>query len=154
MMPAEGKRRVFLDASVLVAAAGSPSGGSALVIEVCQGQRFAAVCSQRVLLEAQVNIRNKLPAEAMVRFYQILAALSPTVVPPTTTAEEASYAAWVAPKDAHVIAAAVQSGADYLLSLDRKHLVNDQARSAGLPFLVLMPGEFIQQVLADSTHKG
>ena len=150
-MLAEGKRIVFLDASVLVAAAGSPSGGSALVIEVCRGQRFAAACSQRVLSEAQINIRGKLPAEAMVRFYQLLAALSPALVPPTTAAEEAKYAAWVAPKDAHVIAAAVQSGAAFLLSLDRKHLVNDEVRRAGLPLQVLTPGEFIQQILADSS---
>ena len=150
-MSAEGKRIVFLDASVLVAAAGSPSGGSALVIEVCGGQRFAAACSQRVLSEAQINIRGKLPAEAMVRFYQFLAALSPALVPPATAVEEAKYAAWVAPKDAHVIAAAVQSGAAFLLSLDRKHLVNDEVRSAGLPLQVLTPGEFIQQILADSS---
>lgn len=152
MTPAEAKHIVFLDASVLVAAAGSPSGGSALVLEVCGGQRFAAVCSQRGLLEAQVNIRSKLPAEALVRFYQLLAALSPTLVPPVTAAEEAEYASLVASKDAHVIAAAVQSGADFLLSLDRKHLVNNQVRAAGLPFQVLTPGEFIQQILADSSR--
>ena len=127
-----------------------PFGGSALVIEVCKGQRFAAVCSQRVLQEAQLNIRNKLPVEAMARFYQLLAALSPAPVPLVTAAEEARYAAWVAPKDAHVIAAAVQSGVNFLLSLDRKHLVNEVVRGAGLPFQVLTPGEFIQQILADS----
>ena len=149
-MPAESKRIVFLDASVLVAAAGSPSGGSALVIEVCGGQRFAAACSQRVLLEAQINIRSKLPTEAMVRFYKLLATLSPALVPPATASEEAKYAAWVASKDAHVIAAAVQSGAAFLISLDRRHLVNDQVRSAGLPLQILTPGEFIQHILADS----
>jgi hypothetical protein len=42
------------------------------VIEVCGGKRLAATCSQRVLLEAQVNIRGKLPTEAMMRFYKIL----------------------------------------------------------------------------------
>jgi predicted nucleic acid-binding protein len=147
MMAAEGKRRVFLDASVWVAAAGSPSGGSSLVLEVCQGQRFAALCSQRVLLEAQVNIRSKLPTEALVRFYQSLAALSPLLCPPTTSDQDARYASWVAPKDTHVIAAAVHSEAHFLLSLDRKHLVNDQVRSAALPFMLLTPGEFIQQIL-------
>lgn len=147
MTAAEDKRRVFLDASVWVAAAGSPTGGSALVLEVCQGHRFAAVCSQRVLLEAQVNIRSKQPAEALVRFYQSLAAVSPVLSSPPAVDEEARYTAWVAPTDAHVIAAAVQSEAHFLLSLDRKHLVNDQVRQAGLPFQVLTPGEFIQQIL-------
>ncbi len=52
--------RVFIDASVFIAAAGSASGGSALVLDLCQGRRYAAVCSQRVLLEAQTNIREKL----------------------------------------------------------------------------------------------
>jgi predicted nucleic acid-binding protein len=149
MTPA--KRRVFLDGSVLVAAAGSPSGGSALVIEICRGQRFAAICSQRVLLEAQINIRSKLPTEAMVRFYQLLAALSPMLIPPTTAEDEARYTAWIAAKDAHVIAAAVHGGTDFLLSLDRKHLVNDRMRSAGLLFQVLTPDEFIQQIFADSS---
>lgn len=148
-MSTQDKRLVFLDASVLVAAAGSPTGGSALVLEVCQGQHFSALCSQRVLLEAQTNIRRKLSAEAMIRFYQTLAALSPKLTPSSTTAEEARYTAWVAPKDAHVIAAAVQDGAHFLLGLNRKHLVNELVRSAGLPFQVLTPGEFIQQILAD-----
>ena len=56
----EAKRALaFLDASVMVAAARSPMGGSALAMDVCRGRRFPAALSARVLLEARVNIAQK-----------------------------------------------------------------------------------------------
>lgn len=73
---------VFLDASVLVAAAHSPSGGSAVAMEVCQRGRFRAAITPRVLLEARYNIAEKFGDADLVRFYQQLAALDPEVVPP------------------------------------------------------------------------
>lgn len=141
---------VFIDASVLIAAAGSESGGSALVPDICQGSRYRALCSQRVLMEAQVNLRNKFPENTRARFYRLLAALSPVIAPPVSADAEAPYHDLVTRKDAHVIASAVQGNAAVLVSLDRKHMVNDAVRNAGFPFQVLTPGEFIQAVLRQS----
>jgi len=138
---------VFIDASVWIAAAGSPTGGSALVLDVCGGRRFTSLCSQRVLQEAQTNIRDKLPVEALVRFYKLLATVSPAIISPVTSEEESRYSSIVAEKDAHVVAAAVRGGAAYLVTLDRKHLANDETRGAGLPIQILLPGEFISLVL-------
>jgi predicted nucleic acid-binding protein len=146
-MPGDTRVRIFIDASVWIAAAGSPTGGSSLVLEICSGSRYVALCSQRVVLEAQTNIRAKLPTAALVRFYNLLAATSPQIVSSATSDDEAQYNWLVTPKDAHVIAAAVRGGARFLLSLDRKHLANDHVRGADLPFQVLTPGEFIQQFL-------
>ena len=144
-----GRIAVFVDASVRIAAAASPTGGSSLVLEVCRGKRFAAICSQRVLLEAQQNIRDKMTTHEMVRFYQLLATASPSQVSPITAEAEAQYAEIVGPKDAHVVAAAVHGGAVFLVTLDRKHLANDRVRAAGLPLEALTPGEFIQRILAE-----
>ena len=141
------KESVFIDASVWIAAAGSPTGGSSLVLEICCGQRFRALCSQRVLQEAQTNIRAKLPVEALVCFYRLLAAAEPGIVSPVAPDEEVQYGGIIAEKDAHVVAAAVREGAAYLVTLDRKHLANDETRRAGLPFQILLPGEFINLVL-------
>ncbi len=149
MIPSDARALVFIDASVWIAASGSPAGGSSLVLDICCGKHFAALCSQRVLLEAQTNIRNKLSTEALVRFYQLLAVLSPASVPPVSPEDEARYLSITSPKDAHVIASAVAGGATYVITLDRKHLANEQVRAAGLPFRVLLPGEFIHFVLAD-----
>jgi predicted nucleic acid-binding protein len=143
MTDAGAKAGVFIDASVWIAAAGSPTGGSALVLEICLGRRFRALCSQRVLLEAQTNIRDKLPVEMLARYYQLLAAISPDIVSPISQEEETHYGSIVAAKDAHVLAAAVRGGAAYLVTLDRRHLANANVRAAGLPIQILLPGKFI-----------
>jgi predicted nucleic acid-binding protein len=142
------KADVFIDAAVWIAAAASPSGGSSLVLDNCRGRRFTALCSQRVLQEAQVNIRDKLPVEALVRFYKLLANVSPAIISPATPEEELLYHPTIAAKDAHVVAPAVRGGAAYLVTLDRKHLANDEVRTAGLPVQILLPGEFIRLVLS------
>jgi predicted nucleic acid-binding protein len=147
-----GRISVFVDASVWIAAAASPTGGSSLVLEVCTGKSFAVICSQRVLLEAQQNIRDKMTTREMVRFYQLLAAASPFQVAPVTAETEAQYAEITGPKDAHVVAAAVRGGAAFLVTLDRRHLANDRVRAAGLPLEALTPGEFIRLILAE--HPG
>ena len=136
----------FLDASVLVAASRSPSGGSALVMEVCQGRRFRAALSARVLLEARVNIAEKFGEAELVRFYQQVAALDPEMVPPPPLERLARCASIVGSKDAHVLAAALECGAGYLLTLDRRHLITPTVQSAGLPVSVVMPGDFIKEV--------
>lgn len=139
--------RVFIDASVFIAAAGSPSGGSALALDICQGRRYTAVCSQRVLLEAQTNIRDKLPREALARFYRLLAASSPELVTPAIDDEIARCAEFIALKDAHVVASAIKGAAAYLITLDRKHLANEMVRAAGLAFQIMTPGDFLQQAI-------
>ena len=141
------KEGVFIDASVWIAASDSPSGGSSLVLEICGGRRFYALCSQRALQEAQTNIRAKLLVEALVRFYRLLAAVEPGIVSPVAPDEEVQYSSIIAEKDAHVVAAAVRGGAAYLVTLDRKHLANAAVRGAGLPIQILLPGEFISLVL-------
>ena len=141
------KEGVFIDASVWIAAVGLAGGWFGARAGNLRGRRFYALCSQRVLQEAQTNIRAKLPVEALVRFYRLLAAAEPGIVSPVAPDEEVQYGGIIAEKDAHVVAAAVRGGAAYLVTLDRKHLANAETRRAGLPFQILLPGEFINLVL-------
>jgi predicted nucleic acid-binding protein len=84
----------------------------------------------------------------MARFYRLLAATSPSLVLPVASEAEAQYVEIVGTKEAHVVAATVQGGAAFLITLDRKHLANDRVRASGLPLEVLTPGEFIRLILA------
>jgi predicted nucleic acid-binding protein len=144
----DARAGVFIDASVWIAVSGSPTGGSLLVLDICRGRRFTALCSQRVLQEAQVNIRDRLLVEALIRFYRLLADVSPAIISPVTPEEGASHSGIIAAKDAHVVAAATRGGAAYLVTLDRKRLANDEVRQADLPVQMLLPGEFISLVLS------
>ena len=137
---------VFLDASVLVAASRSPSGGSALALEVCCGRRFRAALSARVLLEARVNIAEKFGEGELVRFYQQVASLDAEMVSPPSPERLAQCASLVGEKDAHVLAAALACGAGYLLTLDRRHLITEAVQSAGLSVRVVTPGDFLRGI--------
>jgi len=141
-----GKKKVFLDASIFVAAAGSASGGSSLILEVCRGLRFSAVTTRRILLEAQRNIRKKLPSEAALRFYKEIAKLNPEIIGPTTEEKLSRYNDIIALKDRHVLASALESKATFLITLDRKHFQAESIRQANLPITIMTPKEFLELV--------
>ena len=137
---------VFLDACILMAAAHSPSGGSALVIEVCQGRRFKAAVTVKVLLEARLNIAEKFDEADLIRFYQLLAALDPEMIPLPATEKLDQYKSLITQKDVHVLAAALQCGADYLITLDRRHLITPLILAAGLAIKIMTPGDFLKEI--------
>src|SRR5215216_592587 len=110
---------LFFDASCLVAAAGSPSGGSWFLLSLCRRGFLSGALSQAVRLEAERNILDKLPELAWSR-YQLLMAQTPlTVVPLPSPAQLRRWHDAVGEKDAHVLAAALAAEAAYLLTLDR-----------------------------------
>ena len=139
--------RPFLDASVWIAAAGSPTGGSAMVLAWCRQGHAKPVGSQRVLLEAERNIRNKLGDEALLQFYREVAALDLELVEPPTAQEIAAQSQIIDPKDAHVLAATLKGGVEVLLTLDRKHLLTPSLLKAHLPFQIMTPGDFLRRLV-------
>jgi len=143
------KAKLFIDACVFIAASGSPQGGSSSVLELCKRDRFRAVCTRLVLLEAERNIHRKLGAEALLRFYQGLAELDPTLEALPPPEELAACEAIVGEKDAHVLAAALKSGAAFLLTLDRRHFMTEKVRNAYLDLDVMTPGDFLRKLLEE-----
>ncbi|MBC8386505.1 MAG: PIN domain-containing protein [Actinobacteria bacterium] len=141
-----GKKKVFLDASIFVAASGSASGGSSLILEVCKGIRFSAATTRRILLEAQRNIRRKLSSEALIRFYKEIAKLNPEIIRPPTKERLSKYDDVIALKDRHVLVSALESKATFLITLDRKHFQTETIRQANLPIIIMTPKEFLEMV--------
>ena len=142
----DGQARLFLDASVLIAAAGSKTGGSALILELCRHRKARVVSSRLVLLEAERNIRTKLGRDALLRFYQEIASLDLELIETPTQDEIADQIQIIDRKDAHVLAAAVKGHVKFLLTLDRKHFMSSKVRHAGLPFQIITPGEFLSSL--------
>ncbi len=134
---------LFLDASVLIAAAGSRTGGSALILELCRHRKAKAKTSHLVLLEAERNIRAKLGPDVLLRFYQEIVSIDIELVETPTPHEIAAQRRIIDPKDAHVLAAAVKGDVAFLLTLDRKHFISPKVIQAGLPFQIMTPGDFL-----------
>jgi predicted nucleic acid-binding protein len=140
--------RLFLDASVLIAASGSPDGGSALVLEICRAGLATPVLTRLVLREAERNIQEKLNREALIRFYRLIADLEAELVPIPDVEDLQAASQVVSEKDAHVLAGARAGGATHLITQDRRHFLKPDQRAAMLPILACTPGEFLQALLA------
>ena len=139
---------LFFDASCLIAAAGSPAGGSGFLLSLCGREFLCGTVSQLVLLEAEHNIQAKLSTQVLRQYHQLLQLIPLTVAPVPTSAGE-SWLQHVNLKDVHVIASAMAVGAEYLLTLDQGLIA--EAHLAQLPLNVLTPGDFIRTVLP--THE-
>jgi predicted nucleic acid-binding protein len=136
--------KLFVDASVFIAAAASPTGGSAAVLKLGQRRRVRLFGSRLVLIEAERNIRLKLPQEILRQFYIQIGSIDLKLVKPPNADEITAARAIVAEKDAHVLAAAVKGRVNVLVTLDRKHLLTDTVRRAS-PIPIQTPGDFLQE---------
>jgi predicted nucleic acid-binding protein len=129
-----------------VAGAHSPGGGSALLLEACKAGGFRAQTTFLILLEA-LHALSGFPQESLRRFNRLLLEINWELlaVPSGDTLEE--YSHHINPKDAHVLAAAVEGGAQFLLTLDRRHILaaRDAIEKASLSIIILSPGDFIRQ---------
>lgn len=144
-MSVDSSTLVFLDASCLIAASGSPNGGSAFLLSLCRRGFLHGAVSQPVLLEAERNIQTKLKPEA-TRAFQYALAMTPLLIALSPLPEEVRrYEGRVNAKDAHVIASAVALRAAFLLTLDRP--LEQQVNAANLPIQALSPGSFITRIL-------
>lgn len=115
------KNRVFIDSSVLIAAAISPTGSARELINQGFTQKIALYISPDVVEEAQRNLERKAP-QGLDYFYKIYRSLSYTLVKPKKR-QIFKAAKIVIGKDAPIVAGALQSKADYLVTYDRKHLL-------------------------------
>ena len=99
---------LFFYSSCLIAAAGSPSGGSRFLLSLCARGFLKAAVSQPVLLEAQKNIQSKLGDRAIKRFHNLLAIVPFSLAPLPNKEGFARLEKLVNKKDVHVVAAALE----------------------------------------------
>ena len=144
-MPIDSSTLLFFDASCLIAAAGSPTGGSSFLLAVCARGFLRAAVSHLVLGEAEGNILTNLPAPAWQRYQQQILTL-PLLVAPIPTREECQATTPIAGgKDAHVLASARSVAAPFLIALDQRLI--QRVNEASLPLRALTPGDFITSEL-------
>lgn len=116
--------KVFIDSSVLIAAAISSKGSARDLIISSLNNKFKIVISDLVLEETTRNLSNKAP-KALPALQLFLETLNPEVVSPNKSlVMKASEV--VELKDAPIVAGAVAAQADYLVSFDRKHLLKQK----------------------------
>lgn len=112
---------VYFDASVLIAAILSPSGGSSKLLTFVKKKHIAGITSQTVIEEVIAHAEKMNTSSHHILHYVKESSL--LVRRGITREEVAPYENRVDKKDAHVIAGALLSHSTHLVTLDKKHLL-------------------------------
>lgn len=116
--------RVFLDTSALIAGLASPTGASNVILSLAEAQLITLVISEEVLVEAERNVQEKLP-RAIPEYHRFLTTCPLEQATAPSLAEVMAASEIIHPKDAPILAAAMSLKVDYLVTLDRKHFLDD-----------------------------
>jgi putative PIN family toxin of toxin-antitoxin system len=133
--------RAFIDTSVLFSACYSPTGASSEIIREAVQGTIGLVISRLVLEEAKRNLAQKLP-QALPLLTQLLEVIPFEVVRPSKQ-EVLAAAAYTELKDAPIVAAAKAAQVDYLVSLDRRHLVDVAIVRQQSGLTIVLPEAFL-----------
>ncbi|OQW96124.1 MAG: hypothetical protein BWK77_06320 [Verrucomicrobia bacterium A1] len=132
-----------MDTSVLFAATYSETGGSRVLFKLGEARALALLVSPQVLREAEGALKRKAP-ESLASFTVLLERTNANV---GASAPEADAKKWAELTnhlgDARVIADAVAAEPDYLVTLDKEHLLGNSSLRKQLPFPMGTPGEFL-----------
>ena len=139
--------RVFLDANVYFAGSASPTGASALILQLILKSRIEATASRLVLREAERNLRRKRPPKDLKAFHQFLKRAKLHVIPAPPETAWKFYEGIIHPKDVPVLAATVASKAAYLITLDRRHFLTKTVMENVPEMTILTPGDFLGELV-------
>ena len=138
------KYKVFLDANVWFSASISSKGGSFLICRLAEAGFIQALANYHVLEETERNLLLKAPNK-LADYSRLMK----TVVPKLNSAIPSNaliqkLAGLVPAKDMPVIAGAVGTTADFLVSLDKKHILQPKLKTLDWPFRILSTKEFLE----------
>jgi predicted nucleic acid-binding protein len=136
-----GRIKVFVDTSVIIAGLAFITGASGTVLDLCDAGVIQMVISRQVLVEADRNISSKLPRITR-RFRSFVKGLAPLMLEDPSQASVERCGRFVHRKDAAILAAALEAGAEYLVTLDKRHFLK-VSLPPSVPIRVVQPAQFL-----------
>jgi predicted nucleic acid-binding protein len=133
--------RLFLDTSALFAGIWSVEGGARMLLKLGEAGVVQLLVSAQVLEEIETVIRRK--AEGLLPALALLLDRCQVGVPPTAPPDLQTFCHGLLshPGDARILAGAWHSQADFLVTLDRAHFLDDPALTQMAPFPLGTPGD-------------
>lgn len=134
--------KVFFDASAIFACIYSDTGGSNKLARLAQDKELIAVTTESVIKEVKENSdKFKQPEVDIDSFLQ----QHKFFVGETITENDITpYERIVDKRDAHVIAGALLTGCDHLVTLDKKHLDNEAVKEKIRQLQIHSPKSMLQ----------
>jgi len=128
--------KLFIDASVWLAAIRNPEGASGTILKLASKGKVFTTWTSFIITE----IKNNLPPNS--KFQAIERLIKPQLI--TITPKEIFHWVNLLPdKDCHVLAGALKAKADYLISLDKKHILKAEIQNI-FPIPIRSSSEFLR----------
>ena len=125
---------LFLDSSALITGIVSAKGAARALLLLAENGQIAVTISEQVLAETERAIARKVPL-ALSDFRQAILASQAQIVRDPSKDEVSAHPDLIShPADIPIVLAAMQAKVDYLVTLNRKHFIDDPelARRSGL----------------------
>ncbi|MBW2040351.1 MAG: putative toxin-antitoxin system toxin component, PIN family [Deltaproteobacteria bacterium] len=136
--------RVFLDSNVIFSGLYSSAGAPGKILEWFMEGRLMMVISKQVLDEVVRTIKEKLPG-ALPALRKLLISTPPEVTKDPPLEEVTLWAKVIDAEDAAILAAAVASQPNYLITGDKHFFDNpDISEKSGLN--IVTPAEFVKRL--------
>jgi len=135
-------KKVFVDSSALISGLNSPSGAAGIILSAFLAGEFLIYISDQVIEEVWRNIHFKFPLleESFLNF--LLA--RPKIVKPPSLKEIRKAYKLISSEDAPILAAAIKSKPDFLITWDTKHFLKKEI-TTNVSFIICTPREFVQK---------
>ena len=152
----ERATNLFLDANIFFAAVASSKGGSYLIIELAKKGLLLVSSSAHALSEAEHNILKKLGSEALACHRANLLDMRLHMQSISRAGEYVTGMSlqYLPDKDVPILIAAMESGATHLITLDRKHFLDNQNIKDVLAeyMKIVTPGDFLKECRSFLLH--
>ena len=138
--------KLFLDANIWFSAARSPEGGSGYIIRLAKKDKIKLSITSQIIAEVEKNLRKKENNAVLLQHFENFFTTNPKLVL-ISKKDTIKYSDIINSKDALIIAGAIKSKSNYLVTLDKKHFFTSDIANAKLPITIVMPEMYLQKFI-------
>lgn len=135
--------KVFLDSNIFFSAAYSGKGASFFLFSLEKERKIKICTSIFVLQEAERALIEKGEKECLLNFYQIIRNSHLEVLAKPQTKIIKICQELIHSKDLNILASALESKCQLLVTLDKKHFFTSKLAKTNFPFQILLPKDFL-----------
>lgn len=137
---------LFFDSSALVAGIISAQGAARALLLLAEARLLTITVSTQVIVESERAIARKAPG-VLVAFREAVRSTGLRIVrDPSPEQVQAHHDVIAHPADVPIVVAAMQAGTDYLVTLNRRHFVDDPAVATRSGLRIGAPGDALAWV--------
>ncbi len=140
------RANLFLDSSALFSGIISANGAARVLLLLAETGYIQIIISEQVIAETERAIARKVP-QALNDFRQAILESKASIVHNPSREDVAAHSNLIShPADIPIVLAAMQAGADYLVTLNRKHFIDDPGVAQRSNLSIGTPGDALAWV--------